>query len=702
MSFSLLDRCSGVGTAWIAEGFTNSKGGSLATSLDETIKLGNPDNATTPTNTGIIQHGRFGNRLSYDPARDEIIWTNGEMRFTPLSSSQTEIDAGLYRYRDWLADATIKAGNAAIGHYRLAAQTLDPVAADGGNGALSFPGGSFFQWVLSGAATGFSYDHTNGILYAAHGTRIAIQTRTNQEFDQDYGNPSFFTLFDEQDFVLGSKRWHVAWAGEELATIASRDKINQLMGSLAASMPWPIKPSGAKYMPSPIIMDDIAVMPFAFGAFGGVMLVNQRGSNGGTWIASHPIDQTALFGAFPVGIDRFMTVGLVGAGGILSLGDEDTKLVAITYRYNRTNTRLDIDDISVVPTDYKYTFPHHCGFMTFDTKRQALILMDPTFESFERHVFSILCHPLSPNKVNQPAPIEPIHAGQSTKWITAAYDDIMPIAAPFVRLDYGGSAVLSQTFTQADAGFRTDGTTGTGTFRCAFTSAACGTSFTVTALFSGWSTVQSFTNDKGEKYGADAVSLQSTSAAFLVSATLSATQPTFVNTTATILAKRPIKDNDAGGGTPRELDHPLSGSYPSPLVYDLNPQIWTGHIDQALTRPLYASTRTLEKTATVQYGKDLTDIEVRETWMGGGNRIAMSLSQFTCMYDYFNNAPDIQSDGFILWRPRDVSSKVYKVVMTGLTVGGSPNFVIDHLARQGDGWIHEPVELTLRIIEAVE
>ncbi len=173
-----------------------------------------------------------------------------------------------------------------------------------------------------------------------------------------------------------------------------------------------------------------------------------------------------------------------------------------------------------------------------------------------------------------------------------------------------------------------------------------------------------------------------------------------MNTVATILAKRPIKDNDAGGGTPRELDHPLSGSFPSPLVYDLNPQVWTGHLDVALTKPLYATTRTLEKTATVQYVKDLTDVEVKETWMGGGKRIAMSLTQFTLLYDYFNNPPDFQTDSFIIWRPRDISNKQYLVAITNLTVGGG-RFMMDRIANQGDGWIHETVEMTMRIISEV-
>jgi hypothetical protein len=704
MGFSLLDRISGVANAWLDHGVTSDKGGSLAVSGDDETYLGNPALAVTPVNGSVIQHGRFGNSLSYDPALDEIIWVNGEMRRTPGSSTQVQIDAGLRNYTDFLpTDAFTTAKNSVITYTRVSANSLDPAlspTADSEPG-LVINGRSFYTWVTSGAANGFTYDHQNGFLYAYHGSRIALQRRTNSEYDQDYGNPSFYTLFDRESFI-GRSRWFTAFAGEDTATPTMLAQMDFLLFALGANKPWPIKPAGQKFMVPPVVMNDVVAHAFSHGGFGGVMITNQRGEPA-TWIGSHPIDQAAFLGMFPLGIDRFMTIGFMGAAGLNSIGSGDTPLVAMTYRYNRGNNQLTIDDISLVPTQYKYTWPDHVGFMTFDTKRQALILMDPTFETFERHVFSILCHPLSPNKIATPAPITPIHAGQTSKWITATYDDVMPIAAPFVELQFGGSAttVAGETFKGTDAGFRTDGTTGTGTFKSTFTSGACGTSFTITGVFSGWSTTLSATLDVGEKFGADAVSLQSTSAAFLVSATLSAASPTTVFTTATITAKRPIKDNDAGGGTPRELDHPVSGVYASPLVYELNPQIWTGQLDEALTKPLYATTRTLEKTATVQHSKDITDIEVKEIWMGGGNRIAMSLAQFTSIYDMFNNPPNIQDQGFILWRPRDVSNKVYKVLMTNLTVGGNVNFQMDHLSRQGDGWIHEQVELTMRIVEEV-
>jgi hypothetical protein len=396
-----------------------------------------------------------------------------------------------------------------------------------------------------------------------------------------------------------------------------------------------------------------------------------------------------------------MTIGYIGADGFRS-PSQKLPLAAMSWRYNRTDTKVELDDIAVIQTNYEYTFPNHTGLMTFDTKRQALILQSPNLETFERHVFDILCHPISPgaNGLQAVSPVTPVHAGQTVRFAGATTKDTMPVNTPKTDLLYTGSTQTSM-FTFKATEFRTGGDRGTGYFDVGFSSAACGASLTIQLAMSGWSAILSSTPTYGEKFGVDPVSLISVSASFLVSATLSAANPTVVTASTKILAKKPIKLNDAGGGTPRELDHPSSGSFPAPLVYDLNPQMWTGQLDQALEKPLYATTRTLEKTATVQYTKDITDIEVIETWMGGGNRIAMSLSQFTCMYDYFNNPPDLRLDQFVLWRPRDLSEKVYKVVLIGLTVGGNEHLRFDRLAAQGDGWIHEEVQLTMKIIEEV-
>jgi len=81
----------------------------------------------------------------------------------------------------------------------------------------------------------------------------------------------------------------------------------------------------------------------------------------------------------------------------------------------------------------------------------------------------------------------------------------------------------------------------------------------------------------------------------------------------------------------------------------------------------------------------------------------MAFSFFSSLWDYYANPPDFVSQGFILWRPRDISARVYQVILTGLTVGGGGghDIQLDHLAKQGDGVIHDTVTLHMRLVSEV-
>lgn len=696
MGFILLDRNSTVATTWSPP---SDKGGTISTSFDDKMYLMDPaffsDNASP-----FLWHGRGNNRLSYDPATDELILTNGEMRFVPRETLGLTWPNGdpLQTFRTWVTGANWESAKDSMWtHTRYDANSLDPIQ------ALIVNGYSQFEIFHSGENVGFTYDHNKGILYGYLGTRVAVQTRASGEFNRDLGNARLLSLTNPTPFVAGSTKYTIEYIGEDILPTAEQKRlILKLSQGLAASFPYPVKPAQEKFMVSPVLFDDVAVFVYSGGShYGGALWVIRRDGSG-TWLSSRPVDQAWFFAMFPIGIDRFMTIGYIGVTGFKATRNDNFPLVAMTWRYNRTDTKVELDDIAEVPTKYSYDFPQHTGYMAFDTKRQALILMSPNMESFERHVFDILCHPISPgaNGLQAVSPVEPVHAGQRVRFAAATTKDTMPVNTPKTDILYTGS-VGATNFDYKAQEFRTGGDRGTGFFDVGFTSAALSAGLTIQIAMSGWSALLSSTTAYGEKFGVSPVSLLSVSASFLVSATLSAASPTTVGASTNILAKKPIKVNDAGGGTPRELDHPSSGSFPSPLVYELNPQVWTGQLDQALEKPLYATARTLEKTATVQYTKDITDIVVAERWMGGGKRVAMGLSFFTSLYDYFNNPPDLRLEQFILWRPRDVSEKVYKVVLTGLTVGGEEHLQFDRLVAQGDGWIHDEVILTMKIIEEV-
>lgn len=189
------------------------------------------------------------------------------------------------------------------------------------------------------------------------------------------------------------------------------------------------------------------------------------------------------------------------------------------------------------------------------------------------------------------------------------------------------------------------------------------------------------------------------STTFTVSTGLSASfSATTITTAATILPGRPALQSDAvGAGTPQELSYPTS-ALASPLVFELNPQIWTNIQAELLTRPLYAAQRTLTKTANVQFVGDITDLECRLTWMGGGDRIAMTWTFFSQLWNYFTNVPDVASAGYITWQPRDLNAHGYQILFTNLEAGGQNIISLDSLAKAQDGFMHEAVTATFRII----
>jgi len=181
-----------------------------------------------------------------------------------------------------------------------------------------------------------------------------------------------------------------------------------------------------------------------------------------------------------------------------------------------------------------------------------------------------------------------------------------------------------------------------------------------------------------------------------ISASLSATTLT---TAATILPGQPALKSDAvGAGTPQQLSYPTS-ALASPLVFELNPQMWTNMQAEALTRPLYGAQRTLTKTANVQFVGDITDLEVKLIWMGGGDRrIAMTWTFFSQLYNYFFNVPDVASAGYITWSPKDLNNHAYQILFTNLEVGGQNTIQLDTLTKTLDGFVHDAVTATFRII----
>lgn len=625
--------------------------------------------------------------LSYDHGRDVIILSNGVAGASNNYYDNDALDAAEYYSALDLTHTAIKG------------PSLNPA------GALEVVGQSRFRFPISGTALWFTVDHSSGKLYGCIHALFKEQPRQSGAFFTDYGNVMMWTYT-----LVPSGPSTIYVQVETLGTQAIPDGLNaqtiQLAAFTQAGKPIALKPDHGSIMVAPVVMGDVAAYAYGQGTYYGAYIALHKTDAAHTWVASRPIGLSFVFGLAPIGIDQFILFGHVGTDAF-TIGGQTAEVAALTYRYNRISGRLELDDASIIPTSYVYRWPDHVGYMTYDSRRQAIILLSPDGTTFERYSYDRLCHPISPNILGTPAPVRPLHAGRQTTFAALGQKNIQPVGGINLKVQYGGST--TSAYDQQPAEVRLGAIDGIGTFTVGLTSVASSASLSIQLFYSGFSVAVSSTTTHGSAYGVTHLSLTSVSAAFVVSATLSASvSATSLVTGATILAKRPVKETDAGGGTPRELDHPLSGTYPSPLVYPWSPPVWTGMLDIPLKHPLYASQRTLEKTATVQFSGDVTDVEVVETWPGGGNRIAMPLSFFSSLWDYYANPPDFVSQGFILWRPRDVSARVYQVIITGLTVGGAGGggggehaITLDHLAKQGDGFIHDTVTVRLRLVSEV-
>lgn len=137
---------------------------------------------------------------------------------------------------------------------------------------------------------------------------------------------------------------------------------------------------------------------------------------------------------------------------------------------------------------------------------------------------------------------------------------------------------------------------------------------------------------------------------------------------------------DAGTtGTPgarRTLLHPTTATFPL-VTYNRNPDRTINFDQVPLFPPAAEIVRTLGTTLAYITQNELDDVIVTEIWEAGGGKASMEASMFRRLYELSVNPPPLQDpEIFIHWAPRDRTTKVYKVVIVGLRVGGQ-NFKLD-------------------------
>ena len=614
-------------------------------------------------------------RMTYDRHADAVLLCNG-VHLPPSFLYTTLFDAKA---------SSTGLGRPPTSQVLLRGDTLHPAGSAGTGGVLIADGMSQQYFPGSGGGTGFSYDPNTDTIYQSFWHFVANTPRgAGTALPYGYGTTVMCCVADVSAAAAGwrAKVWDGQVNGEQMIASA-------MFGTTVATGGLYYAP-GLSWTPlPPVLLDDIAL--FAYADWNGSSWISCRKrpvTTAANWRGTRSLPFGWPMSLSPMGTDRVIGVWW-------SVPQRDSALVYAIFRYDRGIERLRIEDIGTLPNLPTYDHPQHIGYSTYDIARGRLVFLSPNPGDLYTIVVENFGHPRVPRILREPVPLDPYHAGYPQRFAALTISEGKPLGAPQIAISY--PAFASTALIPDPLQFSTKVVDGIGTFAVSWASGASGATGTITIGFSSYSVGLSATYSQGIAYGTVGMALLTSTATFTVSTTLTVTSAV----TVTIQPRIPVSQADmVGAGSPRLLSYPTS-ALATPYQYSLNPQQTINFNANPLTRPLYASTRTLSKTATVQFAGDVTDLEVTEVWMGGGNRIAMALSQFAALYDMYYNVPDLASAGFIQWSPRDISNRTYKVLLTSLTVGGSDGITLDHLVKTGSGWVHEEVRLTMRLIEEV-
>jgi hypothetical protein len=154
----------------------------------------------------------------------------------------------------------------------------------------------------------------------------------------------------------------------------------------------------------------------------------------------------------------------------------------------------------------------------------------------------------------------------------------------------------------------------------------------------------------------------------------------------------------------RRLVYP-GGTF-APIVYESNPDVYTNFDRSPLDkRPRAFATATLTDNIIMGWLGANKDVAIEERWNGSTTRSRMKLDFFLQLKDYYYNPPT--NGTYIIWEPRDRTSKRYNIVIESLSLSlsgsagaGAGDFEFDYIVTR-HGYIAGTVELRFRIVSEV-
>lgn len=187
-------------------------------------------------------------------------------------------------------------------------------------------------------------------------------------------------------------------------------------------------------------------------------------------------------------------------------------------------------------------------------------------------------------------------------------------------------------------------------------------------------------------------------------------------------ASAPLLDVGGAGDIDamQTLTHPLSASFP-PIVFPVQPESISNFLDEVIPAPIAATRRTLGTTMLIRHEGQLDDTDCELRWRGSKESVASLPSYVLRLFiNYLLNPPALNPSAqtYIVWAPRDISIKSYKVLFYKIAVGSGskgkamdmreirgPDDPIDNAFTGWDvdptGYIDENVTLTFKIVSEV-
>lgn len=164
-----------------------------------------------------------------------------------------------------------------------------------------------------------------------------------------------------------------------------------------------------------------------------------------------------------------------------------------------------------------------------------------------------------------------------------------------------------------------------------------------------------------------------------------------VSEVAVTLLALPIPTAPSGRG---RLVHPTLGT----LDYTYAPTNWTNIDSDVIVTPVWATSKTLQGSASTLWQGDLRDVTCIERWDQDAGGVRMPMDMLRTLIAFFCNPPDPASSQ-VVWHPNYTSDLVFKVAMVDLTVGGQ-GITLDAVASWRL-WARRDVELSLKILGRV-